>query len=192
MSENEKETNCEIHFHFGKHLECHYHYYNGTFLGANYFTFDYPKLFQILDDGLFVQYFIPIQKLHYIGIALFDVLDKHTQYNAKISKIIQHITNNVDVNEIGIRIELDIELNLSQIKMCKKLVLCDPFGILPKEYLHHLVKLLENKQTEIIELQYNKNIPPKEDFEEFENINSTIKHNNPYIDRIVYDITLKD
>jgi hypothetical protein len=192
MSENEKETNCEIHFHFGKHLECHYHYYNGTFLGANYFTFDYPKLFQILDDGLFVQYFIPIQKLHYIGIALFDVLDKHTQYNAKISKIIQHITNNVDVNEIGISIESDIELNLSQIKMCKKLVLCDPFGLLPKEYLHHLVKLLENKQTKIIMFKCNINGLTIEDFEVFENINSTIKHNNPYIDRIVYDITLKD
>lgn len=192
MSESKKETNCEIYFHFGKYLECHYHYYNGTFLGSNYFTFDYPKLFQILDDGLFVQYFIPIQRLHYISIAIFDALDGYTQYKTKISKIIQHITNNADVNKIGISIDSDIELNLSQIKMCKNLILCDPFGILPKEYLHHLVKLLENKQTEIIIFKYNINRLTVEDFEVFENINSTINHGSSYQDIIVYDITLKD
>lgn len=111
----------------------------------------------------------------------------------EIPRLIEYIINNISTPKLTIIINPtdNIELNLSQMQPCKHLQIYDCVGVLPKEYLHHMIKLLENGQTEMITFRYNRDMPLREDLDEFENIDVRIDPMVTYASMITYQIQLK-
>lgn len=169
------------YFTFDKTLQGFYHTEILAQQKLPRFNIDYKQATDMLKTGELIHHIKPVEKFVRVEITIRD--------NQK--ELIEYIINNLAADTTEIGIETDMELDLSHIKQIKHLEIFDSHGYLPNEYLYHLVKLLENRQTECITLRYNKNIPLEEDFEEFENIKVQINPFTIHSHIIVYEMQLK-
>lgn len=159
-NQNQSNSDCQAIFVFNKILSCTYYYdYDVTKALSNY-KINYEQATELLKIDKLISYMKPDQKITTLTIRIHD----HQK------ELIEHIINNLIVNYIHIIIETNIEINLSQIKSVNYVEIYDYESYLSPEYMHHLIKLLENRQAGAIIFHYNSNISLKEDLAEFEEI----------------------
>lgn len=189
----------EITYEFFRgYLNCQYHYYEGFDVDAKSVQINYPKILDMIQSETLAEFLIPAKNIQQIAIYFRDghgdsvseakQSDKITV--REIQTIVSYIIKNVPTNKLFINMK-DIELNLSQIQPLKCLHISDAEGILPPEYLHHLVKLLENGQVKYIIFSCNINMPIEEDLFEFDKISAEINLVSP-ADTTTYRIKLKE
>lgn len=179
----------DIAFQFtDSHLDCIYHYYEGFNVDYTSRHFSYHEILEMLKDDTFKKYLIPNKKIRDISILTFnEPASREAPHNVykitiyEIQTIVSYIIKNAIIDKLAIYIH-DIEFDLSQMQPCDDLIIIDKKGFLPKEYLHHLIELLEKRQTCNIIFEYDKNISLKEDLAEFSGI-------NVHIDPIDFDFT---
>lgn len=161
-------SDCEIQFHFKDKMYCT-HFYNQNVNLSTTIDYEYNKILKLLKDDTLAKLLTPNSE-----IKLLHVRADNTKNKSEVRKIIEYLIHNITTPILEIDI-IDIgELDLSQMQPCAELLIYDRKGVLPPEYLHHLVKLLENRRTKIVRFLYNRDIPLKEDLAEFENINIQI------------------
>lgn len=176
----------DIAFQFtNSHLDCIYHYYEGFNVDYTSRHFSYHEILDMLKVDTFKKYLIPDKKIREISIFTCDEsasreesspMQTGAQHNGykitiyEIQTIVSYIIKNAIICKLAIYMH-DIEFDLSQMQPCDDLMIIDKKGFLPKEYLHHIIKLLENGQTKTITFRYNRDMPLKEDLAEFSDIN---------------------
>ncbi len=183
-----RESYCELRLYFEKKMCCKYYFHNPSGNSSTIIDYEYDKVSEMQQNDTLAKLLTPIQR-----ISLLFITTPQMQNKLEINRTIEYIINNISTPRLYIEIntENNIELNLSQMPACKELRIYDCKGVLPKEYLYHLVKLLENMQTETIMFLYNKDTPLKEDLDEFENIDVQVNHLVIYGGMNTYQLQLK-
>lgn len=172
---------CRYDFAFNRTLQCMYYINCLDTKALPKFKVNYDRAIELLKTGDLIHQINPVKEILRIHISICD--------NQK--QLVEYIINNLAADTIEIFIGTDIDLNLSQMQPIYNLDICDLYGYFPKEYLYHLVKLLENGRAKIITFQYKKNISLKEDLDEFENINVRINPLVIYSNTTAYEMRLK-